>query len=107
MSRKSAKKKNNKKPKKKISAAQKKARAERQQNYDWVFMNGKQVRIKREPTIDGIPKDEWIYDNADQFFCISTKCGSPSNRPSSCGVRRNKWMRDRLRCSCHSTWKIE
>lgn len=43
--------------KKKLTAEQKRSRkaekAERQQKYEWVFMNGKQVRVKRRPIIDG------------------------------------------------------
>ena len=31
-------------------------------------MNGKQVRIKRPPAIDGIPVDEYIEQNADQIW---------------------------------------
>ena len=34
----------------------------------WVFMNGKQVRVKRPPTIDGIPEDEWVEQNADPIW---------------------------------------
>jgi hypothetical protein len=34
----------------------------------WVFMNGKQVKVKRPPTIDGIPEDEFIRQNADPVF---------------------------------------
>ena len=41
------------------------AKAERQRKYMWVFMNGKQVRIKRPPTIEGIDADEYIRQNAD------------------------------------------
>jgi hypothetical protein len=56
------------KVKKKLTTEQKKikkkAKAERQKKYMWVFMSGKQVRVKRPPTIDGIPKDEWIEQNA-------------------------------------------
>ena len=52
------------KVKKKLTAAQKKAKAERQKKYIWVFMNGKQVRVKRPEMIDGIPKGEWIEKNA-------------------------------------------
>jgi len=55
--------------KKKLTTAQKKAKkqakAERQKKYMWVFMNGKQVRIKRPPTIDRIDVDEFILKNAD------------------------------------------
>ena len=58
--------------KKKLTAAQKKAKREtkleRQKKYMWVFMNGKQVRVKRPPTIDGIPQDEWIEKNADSIW---------------------------------------
>ncbi len=55
-----------------MTAAQKRARreakAERQRKYKWVFMNGKQVRIKRPPTIDGIPVDKYIEQNADPIW---------------------------------------
>ena len=60
------------KNKKKLSAAQKRARkaakAERQKKYQWVFMNGKQVRVKRPPTIDGMDADEFIRRNADPIW---------------------------------------
>ena len=48
--------------------AKKKAKAERQKKYEWVFMNGKQVRIKRRPTIDGMDVDEYIRNNADPIW---------------------------------------
>jgi len=57
---------------KKLTTAQKRerreAKAERQREYKWVFMNGKQVRIKRPPTTDGIPVDEYIEQNADPIW---------------------------------------
>ena len=60
------------KPKKKLTAAQKrakkKAKQERQKKYIWVFMNGKQVRIKRPPTIDGMDPDDFIRENADPIW---------------------------------------
>ncbi len=60
------------KEKKKLTPAQKRAKkeakAERQKKYMWVFMNGKQVRIKRPPTIDGIEVDEFIQQNADPMW---------------------------------------
>ncbi len=60
------------KVRKKLTAAQKRARkkakAERQKKFMWVFMNGKQVRIKRPETIDGIDKDEFIRRNADPIW---------------------------------------
>ena len=58
--------------KKKLTAIQKRARkaakAERQKKYQWIFMNGKQVRIKRPPTIDGMDVDEFIQRNADPIW---------------------------------------
>ena len=58
--------------KKKLTAVQKavrkKAKAERQKKYMWVFMNGKQVRVKRPPTIDGMDVDEFIQNNADPIW---------------------------------------
>ncbi|WP_198942532.1 hypothetical protein [Methyloprofundus sedimenti] len=58
--------------KKKLTTTQKRARkaakAERQKKYEWVFMNGKQVKIKRYPTIDGIDVDEFIENNADPIW---------------------------------------
>jgi hypothetical protein len=60
------------KVKKKLTTAQKRARkkakAERQKKYMWVFMNGKQVRVIRPPTIDGMDVDEYIRQNADPIW---------------------------------------
>lgn len=56
------------KVKKKLTAAQKKAKAEIQKKYMWVFMSGKQVRVRRPEMIDGIPKDEWIEQNASPIW---------------------------------------
>lgn len=58
--------------KKKLTPAQKKARkstkAERQRKYQWIFINGKQVRIKRPPTVDGMPVDQFIEENDDPIW---------------------------------------
>ncbi|WP_340124301.1 hypothetical protein [Methylobacter svalbardensis] len=58
--------------KKKLTTAQKRARkiakAERQEKYMWVFMNGKQVRVDRPPMIEGIDADEYIRLNADPIW---------------------------------------
>lgn len=58
--------------KNKPTAAQKKAKqeakAERQKKYMWVFMNGKQVRVKRPRTIDGMDEFEFILNNADPIW---------------------------------------
>ena len=54
--------------KKKLTPAQKAAKKERQKRYMTVFMNGKQVRVKRPETIDGMGKDEFIRRNADPIW---------------------------------------
>lgn len=60
------------KVKKKLTPAQKRAKkaakAEQQRKYQLVFMNGKQVRIKRQPTVDGMPVDQFIQENADPIW---------------------------------------
>ena len=60
------------KVKKKLTAAQKRARKkakeERQMKYMWLFMNGKQVRIKRPPTVDGMDPEEYVQQNADPIW---------------------------------------
>jgi hypothetical protein len=63
-----AKQKKQKKQKKKLTKAQKLAKAEIKKKYEWIFINGKQVRVKKQPTIDGLTKDEFIENNADSIW---------------------------------------
>jgi hypothetical protein len=60
------------KTRKKLTPAQihakKKAKEERQKKYMWVFMNGKQVKINRPETIDGVDPEEFIRNNADSIW---------------------------------------
>ena len=56
------------KVKKKLTATQKKAKAERQKNYMWIFINGKQVQAERPQLIDDIDADEYILQNADPIW---------------------------------------
>ena len=53
------------KPKKKLTAAQRAAKKQRKKDFMTVFMNGKQVRVRRPPTIDGMDAEEFILQNAD------------------------------------------
>ena len=48
--------------------ARQKAKTEKEKKYIWVFMNGKQVKVKRLPTIDGMDADEYIQQNADPIW---------------------------------------
>lgn len=60
------------KVKKKLTPTQKKAKRaakeEWQKKYQWVFMNGRQVRIKRPPKVDGMSVDEFMMRNADPIW---------------------------------------
>ncbi len=58
--------------KKKLTAIQKRvqkaAKAEWQKKYEWIFINGKQVRVRKFPMIDGIDSDEFIQINTDLIW---------------------------------------
>ena len=56
------------KPKRKLTAAEKRAKRERRKKYKTIFIDGKQKRVLREPTIDGLPIDEFIARNADPIW---------------------------------------
>ena len=56
------------KPKRKLTAAEKAEKRRRQNEYITIFINGKQRRVKRPPTIDGIDIDEFIRRNADPIW---------------------------------------
>lgn len=44
------------------------AKKERQRKFETVFLNGKQVRIRRPPTVDGMPVNQFIEANADPVW---------------------------------------
>lgn len=54
--------------KRKLTAAEKRARRERKKQYMMIFINGKQKWVRRPPTIDGMPVDEFIARNADPIW---------------------------------------
>jgi hypothetical protein len=56
------------KSKRKLTAAEKAEKRRRQKEYTTIFINGKQRRVKRPPTIDGIDIDEFIRRNADPIW---------------------------------------
>ena len=43
------------------------------EKYEWVFLNGKQKRIKRAPTIEGVPVEEFIRRNADPIWLVQNE----------------------------------
>ncbi len=52
------------KRKQKLTATEKAEKKRRQKEYMTIFINGKQKRVKRPPTIDGMDTDEFICRNA-------------------------------------------
>ena len=56
------------KQKRRLSAAEKAARKARRNKYVFVLINGKQKRVLREPTVDGLPLEEYILRNADPIW---------------------------------------
>jgi hypothetical protein len=51
--------------KRKLTPAEKEEKKMRQREFMTIFINGKQKRVKRPPTIEGIDVDEFIRRNAD------------------------------------------
>jgi hypothetical protein len=56
------------KNRRKIPAAEKAKKKRRRKEYMTIFINGKQKRVKRPPTIDGMDVDEFIRRNADPIW---------------------------------------
>lgn len=56
------------KRKRKLTAAEKRARKRRREEFMTIFVNGKQKRVRRPPTIDGMSVDEFIRRNADPIW---------------------------------------
>jgi len=58
----------NEQSKEKLTPTQKAAKKKRQKEYRTIFINGKQKRVKRPPTIDGMDVHEYIRRNADPIW---------------------------------------
>lgn len=56
------------KRKRKLTAIEKAEEKRRQKEYITIFINGKQKRVTRPPTIDGMDIDEFIRKNADPIW---------------------------------------
>ena len=56
------------KRKRKLTAAEKREKKRRKAEYMTIFLNGKQKRVKRPPTIEGMDVDEFIRANADPIW---------------------------------------
>ena len=56
------------KRKRNLTVTEKAEKKRRQKEYMTIFVNGKQKRVKRTPTIDGMNVDEYIQRNADPIW---------------------------------------
>ena len=56
------------KGKRRLTAAEKAAKHQRRQEFETIFINGKMKRVRRPPTIDGIPVEDFICRNADPVW---------------------------------------
>jgi hypothetical protein len=56
------------KPKRKLTAVEKAEKKQRRQECMTIFINGRQKRVKRPPTINGMDVDEFIRRNADPIW---------------------------------------
>jgi len=56
------------KQKRKLTAARKAAGRRRRKAFMTIFMNGKQKRVRRPPTIGGMDADKFILRNADPIW---------------------------------------
>lgn len=61
------------KRKRKLTSAEKAEKKRRRREYMTIFVNGKQKRVKRPPTVDGIPVDEFIRNNADPIWLLKNE----------------------------------
>ena len=50
--------------KRKLTPAEKRAKAERREKFMTVFIGGKQKWVRRSPTVEGLPVEEFIRQNA-------------------------------------------
>ena len=65
---KATKKRGERRPKRKLTSAQREARRKRSRETMIIFINGKQKRVPRPPTIEGLSVDEFIARNADPIW---------------------------------------
>lgn len=56
------------KRKRRLTAAEKAEKKRRRELYTYIFVGGKQKRVRRRPMIDGMDADEFIRRNADPIW---------------------------------------
>lgn len=56
------------KQKRKLTAAERAVKKRRREQFMTIFIHGKQKRVRRPPTIDGMDVEEFIIRNADPIW---------------------------------------
>lgn len=59
------------KRKRKLTKAEKQAKKERREQFEWIFVRGKQKRVRRPPMVEGLSVEEFILRNADPIWLHS------------------------------------
>ncbi len=73
------------KRKRKLTAAEKAEKKRERREYMTIFVNGKQKRVKRPPTIDGVDVDEFIRRNADPIWLHQNEMWEYMDQPDEEG----------------------
>lgn len=81
------------KMKRKLTPAEKARKQKRQMEYMTIFINGKQKRVKRPPTIDGIDLDEFIRRNADPIWLHQNEMWEDMDSEASEEIDSDKSLR--------------
>ena len=62
--------------KRKLTASEKRAKRERKRKTMIIFINGKQKRVPRPETIEGLPVEDFIARNADLIWLHQNEMGA-------------------------------
>lgn len=54
--------------KKKLTPGQRRAKKRRKAEFETIFVNGKQKRVRRAPTVEGLSEEEFVRRNADPIW---------------------------------------
>ncbi len=84
----------------KLTAAEKAAKKRRREESMVVLIKGKQKRVLRPPTIDGLPVDEFLLRNADPIWLHQNEMWESIDEATAravYGVSRSRRRADRAR----------
>jgi hypothetical protein len=79
------------KRKRKLTAAEKAEKKRRREMYMTIFVGGKQKRVRRPPTVDGIPVEEFIRRNADPIWLHQNEMWELIEETSDESPKPSRW----------------